>query len=395
MHICYICNEYPPASHGGIGSMVQALSRSLVARGHAVTVVGIYSPESQGRSLDEGVEVIRLPHTRMRGTGLLVNGSRLREALVRIHRQRPIDLLEGSELSFAFTPRTLPFPTLIRMNGGHHFFAVTLGEEPRPWRSWLERRSFSRATHLCAVSRYVASTTSRLLGLDGREIEIIPNPVDVVHFFPRQPSTEEASLIVFVGTVCEKKGIRQLIEAMPRIVEYVPDARLLVCGRDSIDPKSGRSFSLQLQQTLPAGVADRVSFTGHVNHASLPDTLARAAVCVYPSHMEALPLAWLEGLAMGKAVVASSTGPGPEVIEDGVSGLLCDPHDPAAIAARIIAVLGDHELRKRLGEDARRDVMTRFSLSTLVARNETFYERVRDRSAPQTRARPRVLSEVS
>lgn len=374
MHICYLCDEYPPAPHGGIGTVVHTLGRALVRRGHAVTVLGTYDRKWQGTTVDDGVEIVRLPHAEIKGSGFVVNGARLRRALAAMHEKRPIDVLEGSELSFASLPRRLPYPTVIRMHGGHHFFAVTLGRRPKPWRSWLEKRSFARATHLCAVSQFVAHTTRQLLGLGDREIEVILNPVDVTHFCPPRHPAIHRSLVLFVGTVCEKKGIRQLTEAMARIVERIPDARLLVCGRDSSD-RAGHSYTEQLRQTIPAHLADRVLFQGPVTHASLPQVLAEAAVCVYPSHMEALGLASMEALATGKAVVATVSGPGPEVIEDGVSGLLCNPRDPISIAEQVIAVLADRALRERLGQEARRRAVAHFGLDVLVPRNEAFYRR--------------------
>ena len=373
MHICYLCSEYPPGKHGGVGSFTQTLARAMVARGHEATVVGVYPADREAEERDRGVRVVRLPHSTIPKTGFLLNGRRIRDALRRIHRESRIDVLEGPELSLAVVPGAFPAAKVIRMHGGHHFFAVTLGNRPRPWRSWQEVRSFGRADALCAVSRYVGETTRRLLRLADRPIEVLPNPVDPGLFQPRPGIPEEDGLILFVGTVCEKKGVRQLIQAMPRVVEAVPRARLQVVGRDWRDPKTGRSFTAGLRDLLPAHLAGHVDFPGSVEHASLPDLLARAQVCVYPSHMEALPVAWLEGLAMGKAVVASQTGPGPEVVEDGVSGLLCDPHDPSSIADRIIALLEDPGLRGRLATQARERVVRHFSIEVLAARNEMFY----------------------
>jgi glycosyltransferase involved in cell wall biosynthesis len=92
--------------------------------------------------------------------------------------------------------------------------------------------------------------------------------------------------------------------------------------------------------------------------------------------MEALPVAWLEALAMGKAVVASQTGPGPEIIDDDFSGLLCDPHDPHSVAEQVIRALNDADLRRRLGEQGRRRAIEQFSAEVLVRRNEAFYQRL-------------------
>lgn len=375
MNICFLCNEYPPGRHGGVGSFTQTLARALVRRGHEVTSVGFYPPERAGQEDDQGVKVVRLPHVSLPWAGFVVNGRRLRRALLELHGETPFDIIEGPELSLSTLPAGFPAAKIIRMNGGHHFFAVTLGAEPRPWRSWLETRSFGRADYLCAVSDYVAETTRGLLRLNGRHVEILPNPVDTALFSPRPETQEEDGLILFAGTVCEKKGIRQLIQAMPEIVRAVPHAKLFVAGRDWIDPNTGESFTEHLHGLITPELQGHIVFKGRIEHALLPDLIAKSAVCVYPSHMEALPLAWLEGLAMGKAVVASDTGPGPEVIEDGISGLLCDPYSPESIAEKIIRVLKDASLRRRLGEGARQRAVNTFSIEVLAERNEAFYKR--------------------
>ncbi|MGC8731863.1 MAG: glycosyltransferase family 4 protein [Halothiobacillaceae bacterium] len=375
LHVCFLCNEYPPGPHGGVGSFTQTLGRALSARGHRVTVIGVYRVDRISETEDRGVRVIRIPHTGIRGMGFMLNGIRLRQALWRVHRQTPIDILDSPELGLASIPVDFPATKVIRMHGGHHFFSVTLGSRPRPWRSWLERRSFARANALCGVSRYVAETTRTLLRLGKRPIEILPNPIDTNMFSPRPDVEPEAGLIVFVGTVCEKKGVRQLIQAMPQIVDAVPQARLWVIGRDWSDPKTKRSFMQYLRELIPPELESHIVFRGPIERARLPDILAKAAVCVYPSHMEALPVAWLEGMAMGKPVVASRTGPGPEVIDDGVSGLLCDPYSPESIAERVIQTLKEPPLSRQLGQQARKRALEQFSIEVLTPRNEDFYQR--------------------
>jgi glycosyltransferase involved in cell wall biosynthesis len=375
MHVCFLCNEYPPGKHGGIGSFTQTLARSLAARGHEVTVAGVYAPDQAGVSRDAGVKVVRLPHTQVRGAGFVANGARLRRALNELHRTSPIDVLEGPEASLSMVEKDFPAAKVIRMHGGHRFFAVTLGKQPRPWRSWLEARSFARADHLCAVSNFVGEKTRELLGFGERHVEVLPNPVDVELFKPAPDHAEQRGLIVFVGTVCEKKGVRQLVAAMPQVVARVPEAKLWVVGRDGRDDATGESYTEMLRRTMPEGLRERVHFMGAVERAELPALLARASVCVYPSHMEALPVAWLEGMAMGKAVAASRIGPGAEVIADGESGLLCDPHDSSSIARLLVRLLEDEGLRRRLGRAARRRAEEVFSLDVLVKRNEDYYER--------------------
>ena len=375
MHVAFLCNEYPPAAHGGIGSFTQTMARTLAARGHKVTVVGFYQQREDVREDDHGVNVVRLAHARLRGMGLIINGRRLSRELEDIDAQSPIDIIEGPENSLALLREFPSAVKIIRMHGGHHFFFTTLGKKPRLWRSWLEKRSFCRADHLCGVSQFVAETTRNLLDLGTRPIEVLPNGVNVMQFRPRSDIPEQEGLIVFVGTLCEKKGVRQLVQAMLRIVQAVPHARLWLVGRDLLDPQTGASFIDQLRPLIPGAVKDHIKFRGPMEHASLPELLARAEVLVYPSHMEAIGIALIEGLAMGKGLVIGNTGPAKEVVEHGVSGLLCDPFSPASIAEAVISLLGNPQLRRQMGERARARAVELFSLERIAQRNEAFYRR--------------------
>jgi glycosyltransferase involved in cell wall biosynthesis len=375
MHVCFLCNEYPPASHGGVGMNTQTLARALARRGHTVSVIGHYREPHDVVTDDQGVRVIRLAHATIRRTGFVVNGFRLRKALDTLHRERPIDIIEGPEWGLAMVSKRFAPVKTIRLNGGHHFFSATLGRATRRWSSWQEHRSFACANHFCAVSRFVAEETRRLLNLGDRPIEVIPNAIDLDRFQPRPDVATVAGRVMFVGTVCEKKGVRQLIEAIPRVAVRVPSVHLWVVGRDGRDDQTGQSYTASLRSSMPPDVVRRVYFAGPVDNEMLPALLATADVCAYPSHMESQGIAIVEGMAMGKAVVANRTGPGPEIVDDGRSGLLCNPHEAASIAQSLTTVLTDDVLRRRLGREARVRTLREFSISTLVARNETFYER--------------------
>ena len=372
LHICYICSEYPPAPHGGIGSFTQVMARSLVKRGHRVTALGMYPDQHAGTDTDQGVHILRVSR---RGLPLLRVWSNRRsfaKALRELHAAHPIDIVESGELDLWMLWKGAPGVSVLRMHGGPTFFS--LGSRVMEWK---ERQSFQLAQELCAVSQCVADGTRNLLGLGSRHIEVIHNPIDTRLFAPSADNLpEQPGLIVFAGTVAERKGIRQLIQAMPRIVAEVPEARLEVYGGEVIDPAPKTPLTTELIRLLPADVAQHVEWKGRVDRSVLPKAIQRASVCVYPSHIEAMPIAWLEGLASGKAVVASKTGPGPELIDDGITGLLCDPHDPDSIATCIIRLLKDPALRQRLGSTAREVAKQRWDLETIVDRNVEYYQRL-------------------
>jgi glycosyltransferase involved in cell wall biosynthesis len=266
------------------------------------------------------------------------------------------------------------------MNGGHHFFSDAEGRRARAGRGRFERRSFAKATNLCAVSHYVGETTRRLISIPAaRPIHVIPNPVDTDRFRPRDDIEEDPNLVLFAGTLCEKKGVRQLVQAWPKVHASFPDARLMLAGRDSTRDL-GTSFAAHLRAVASnGGVDDSIEMLGAVPNDDLGELIARASVCVYPSHMEACPVAWLEAMASGRAVVASETGPGPELIEDGITGVLCDPCDPESIAESVCRALDDRPFRNRLGANARQRAVLRFSTRALLPANEDFFARCVER----------------
>lgn len=352
----------------------------MVKAGVGVDVVGIYRSNEDIVEEDQGVRVWRLAGARVPYTRFVLNGRKLTRKLQELRDSVGLTLVEGQEIAFAALGELTGIKKVIRMHGGHHFFAVTLGKKPALWRGWQEKRSFYNADALCAVSRYVAETTRDLLELGDRPIQILPNFVDVEKFRPREAAQEEDDLIVYAGTLCEKKGIRHLIDALPAVMDDRPGARLVIAGRDQPDPEVGGSYWSFLKSRMKGEVARRVEYVGPVAHESMPELLAQAAVCVYPSLMEAMPMAWLEGMSMGKAVVASKLGPGPEVINDGVDGLLCDPRQPEELAAQITRALRDPDLRHRLGARARERVLRDFSPQVMLDRNLQFYQSVLSRA---------------
>jgi glycosyltransferase involved in cell wall biosynthesis len=358
LHICFACSEYPPAPHGGIGSFIQTLGRELVRSGHQVSVIGAYGygPHLEGETSDGGVRVIRVPSRGLPLLRILPNRFRHRQAFTDLHRQSPIDIVEGSEVAFARAGGPLPGLKLLRLHGGPAFFGIRDRRQVT-----LERWSFGIADEICAVSRCVAEGTRSIFELGNRHIEVIPNPVNVDEFYPPADGSEEEGLIVFTGTIIERKGIRQLVEAMPAIVAAVPSAHLEVYGGESV-PEPSVPLAKILSDSLSPDIASRVVWKGRVARDILPGALRRASVCVYPSHMEAMPIGWLEGLATGKAVVASETGPGPEIIEDGVTGLLCDPREPSSIAGAVIRLLKNRDERVRLFAAARKLCVEKYTM---------------------------------
>ena len=381
MHICFLTNEYPKAGfpHGGLGSFVKTMAEALVKNDVQVSVIGLnYTPANETESIN-GVRIIRIQKSKVKGLAWYFNSKNIAKTIAAIHKKNPIHIVEGAELSLAFLPKIKEIKYVIRLHGGHHFFAEGENRGINWWKGFQEKRSFKKADAFIAVSNYVKSHTATYLSYHNKPVEVVFNPINSQLFQP-QDIVIEPNNITFAGTLCEKKGVRQLIQAFPLVKEKFPNAILNLYGRDWFFP-DGSSYIKMLQETeLPQlGVfAKDIIFRGAVSFTEIPNAYAKAAVCIFPSHMETLGLVAPEAMAMEKPVIFTKLGPGPEVITDGETGWLCNPHHPEDIANTIIQVLGNPHKAFEIAKKGRLSVLQQFEIKTIVLKNIEFYDKIKN-----------------
>jgi glycosyltransferase involved in cell wall biosynthesis len=374
LHICFLAVDFPIAGNtvGGIGNMVRILGDYLVAQGVRVTVLCYDVPNPE--NLPEYMGDIHIVNFQNRSGSFGLKNYRTINALLKnIHLENPIDIVETSESQLAFIKKIKGIKYGIRMHGGHHFF-TDAEQRKREWRKvLLERMSYKKADFIIAVSHYVHQKTRDLMKWN-YPVKVIYNPVDTKMFSKTNANQLVKGRVIFVGSILEKKGIRQLVMAMPLIKLKFPHAHLVVVGRDALIPGTNKPYRPILDQYLPPNYESYIHFTGVLPHEAVADKIATAEVCVYPSHMEAMPMAWLEALGMGKAFVGSLAGPGPEIIRHGDNGLLANPFSPEDIAEKVIWMLQHPEQAKKMGDAAFEDVQKRFAIAKVGAENFAYYQ---------------------
>ncbi|MBN3583026.1 glycosyltransferase family 4 protein [Algoriphagus aestuarii] len=376
MHICFLSNEYPQEgyTHGGIGSFLKVVCRGLVAAGNQVSVIN-GTNAARRIVIDEGVSIIYTPFRYVAGISWWFNFQAVNKELVILHKTNPIDIVEGSEMSFSFIRKIKGIKYLIRLHGGHHFFAEGEERSVNIWKAFQEKRSFRKADAFIGVSDYVVSHTSKYIGFQTKPTKVIFNPINNEIFRPADLNLIEPFNLVFVGTLCEKKGIRQLCQALPLIAEQFPKVHLLAYGRDWKDQK-GASYLESLKAGLPKSTLNRITFKGPVPQQELPDIYSKAAICVFPSHSETLGLVAPEAMAMQRVVVFTKLGPGPEVIEDGKDGCLCDPFAPNDIAKTIINALAHPLKMESVAKEAAVSANKKFAPEAIINKNLDFYRQL-------------------
>jgi glycosyltransferase involved in cell wall biosynthesis len=229
-----------------------------------------------------------------------------------------------------------------------------------------------------AVSGYVAESARRRLGLDPARITVVPNGVDTDVFRPGDASAraaarralgavDEEGLVLGIGRLTPQKGFGLLLEAIARLRTHHPRTRLVLAG-------DGGQRSVLDERVRALRLGDGVSFLGV--RTDVPQLLRGADVVAVPSLHEGFGLVAAEAMASAVPVVASRTGPLPEIVSDGESGLLFPSGDAAALAAALDTLLASADLRASMGARGRVRAVERFSLPSMVSALEAVYERL-------------------
>lgn len=173
------------------------------------------------------------------------------------------------------------------------------------------------------------------------------------------------NIVLFLGRLEAAKGVYDLLEAIAGVRREVPDVRLVCAGE-------GERAALA-RHAARLGIAPALSFTGRVGPSGKRALLETAAAFALPSYDEALPVSLVEAMSAGVPPVVSSVGGMPEVVQDGVSGLLVAPGDKATLERRLKRLLLERPLAARLGAAARESARLRFAPERVLARLERLY----------------------
>lgn len=385
MHICYITAEYPleGLSHGGVGTFTRLLGQKLCTNGIEVSVIRLANVKESYVLEEEGVKIYVVPEEKRFPFKFYWNSKKINATIEKIHQQNPISIIETPELGLAFLKKKQEIKYIIRMHGGHHFFAIA-ENRPTEWKKvWQEKRSFQKADAIIAVSNYVGEKTKELLKGINKEIKVIYNPIDTSRFYKSDLSKVVPHTILFAGSIIEKKGIRQLIQSLEFLVDDYPDLQLQIAGRDATIPGTSKPYRPVLEKVITDKIKGNIRFLGTVPNFEMPSVIEQAQICCYPSHMEAMPLAWLEVLAMGKVFIGSETGPGPEAVKDTITGFLVNPHDPKAIANKIKYIFDNYLDIVAVGEKARKYIQEQFDIHKIVVDNIDYYKTIVHENDPR------------
>jgi glycosyltransferase involved in cell wall biosynthesis len=240
-----------------------------------------------------------------------------------------------------------------------------------PWLGSDVLYAIRRSQHLIAISQFIRQT-ALLQGASPSAISTVPNTISPDSF---RQSVDRAAMraefgwdqdtpvLISAGRLDPMKGHHLLIEVFADVLTRLPQARLLICGRTL---NRSNYPDLLRQRIAELGIQHAVVFTGH--RYDLPSLMQEADVFVLLSEMEPFGLVYLEAMAVGLPVVTYYSGSVPEIIIDGVTGLISAPGEPAALVDNLVRLLADRPLAAQMGAAGRRRAAAAFSPTVITPR---------------------------
>ncbi len=264
----------------------------------------------------------------------------------------------------------------------------------------LDGWQIRHADAVCTPSNGVWTSYEQLMGIRPDTVPrrhvvplgIVPDPAG-----PTAGSGPRRRLL-FVGRCERRKGVDILLEVLPDLLERFPDWECELVGDDrQALPEGGTMREQFLSQHGPAGWLSRVVFRGVVDEAELRAAYRACDLFVAPSRFESFGLIYHEAMQYGKAVVGCRTGGVPEVVRDGVDGVLVAPGSSGELRDALARLMADDALRRRMGEAAARRIRNEVNYRRMAELMEAVYLGTVSaaggaRSAARDLERPRPLS---
>ena len=290
--------------------------------------------------------------------------------LARFIRQGGFDIVHTHAFTAASWGRLAAALARTRVVVAHEHSAFSLESASR---RAVDRMLAAVTSAWVVVSDTLARDLVRAEGLPLSRLVVIPNGIPLRKAAADDVRRVRADLsggdrfteiVGTVGRLERRKGLPVLLEAIKELAPGRPGLGLCLVGEGPLrDDLEERARAL--------GIADRVHFAGR--REDVPAVLGALDVFALPSHTEGLSIALLEAAGAGRPIVATDIGGNPEVVRDGLNGLLVPPGDPRALARALAAILDDRPRAAAIGARAGRDVRERFSAEGMVRAIESLY----------------------
>lgn len=396
MHICFVCREYLPSKRGGgIATYIRGVAQGFCAAGQKVTVICASDNTQQESQYKDGdVNVIRLSggdfiipnvekDTLLRKFRIFYRfksyRKKLRDTVLTL---KNVDIIEVAEYGAeGLYLENIGISVVTRLHTpmlmDHYTFKkMVFGKQT--WKFWWqglqEFKCIKQAQHITSCSTSLKEWTVKELNIDADKIKIIYNPIRIEHSLSPTPKygsplkDNHQYEILYVGTICDWKGVGDLCEAINILANKGLQIRLTMIGKQG-------SFS----ETLKGKYKKMTWFNmkGFTPREEVMQMYTQADIVCFPSWWENFPMVCLEAMSQGAIVLGSNSGGMSEIIEDNKSGFLIEPHNASGLAVKIGQILQLSEEEKlSISQNAKQRIKNEFSMETIMEQQILYYQEV-------------------
>jgi glycogen(starch) synthase len=397
LRVALLSFNYPPEQQEGVGRHTNLMARGLFELGHTVHVLTHGAQESI--SFYDGAYVHRVPYRLDRYQNLR-HLPKMHHRLNYSHavHERLLRLILNDDIQLADTPvwqsdgfvtaQAGALPVVVRPQTAVRQVAALEQQHDADTQlvTEIEETLLRQATAIAPNSHATveALRTYYSIAAPPGGFTVIPHGIEpareeAVRPFPLT-ATPAARTVLFVGRLERRKGILDLFAAIPAVLKAQPDVRFVIAGADNsgadgFQRKTGLDYPAYFRQRQP-DAARRVTFLGHVTDDQLQELYQTCDLFVAPSLYESFGLIYLEAMNYAKPVIGCRAGGVPEVIDDGVSGLLVDPEAPQQLSAAILRLIASPTLLHEYGVAGRQRLLARFTHIAMAQQFAALYRSV-------------------
>lgn len=379
MKIAFLTSEYPhPKANfaAGIGTSIMNLSTELVNQGHQVSVI-LYGQNNDETFLDNGIEFYKIKNIKFKGLSRYLTQKKIQGLINNLVSNGKVEIIEAADWTGITSNIKLNCPIVVKLHGTDTYFCHLDNRPVKFINKLREKRALKRADARLSVSYFVADVTKKIFSLSNN-FEVIPNGINLEKFSSDNSGlNKEQNYILYFGTLIRKKGLLELPSIFNEVYKVNKEIKLILVGRDASDILTKNTSTWEIMKSqFDKEALKNVEYIGSVSYQEINEYIQNAMVCVFPSFAEALPVSWIEAMALRKAIVASNIGWAKEVIDDDLNGFLVNPKDHKMFAKKILELLNDSKKRENFGERARKKVERTFSIDIVARQNVDYYRKV-------------------
>lgn len=383
MNILIVTTSLPRWIGDSRAPFILEIARALQRKGHLVRILAMHAPKAKTYEKWDGIEIYRPRYLFEKWEILQSEDGGLPEIwksnlfsrlvivpFIFVHTiniirlAKDVDIIHSNWTLSAFSAWVTKFihkkPIVVTVQGSDIFIAARM-----PLIRNFTKFALNGCDNIVALSRAISKEILSL-GIPSKKVHIIPNGVNTNKFLAGEDFREP--IILFVGSLIERKDPFSLLFAFKGIVDQVGLLRLVFIG----DGPLRKSLE---ETTVKIGLASNVDFLGNQPQEQVRQWMKKAKVLVLPSVEEGLGVVLLEALASGTPCVASNVGGIPDIINEDV-GILVSPHNPQAMQSAINELINDDEYWKKLSKNARKKAEILYDWDNVVEKIIALYSHI-------------------